>query len=442
MYRKLFLYRVAPPPKCLHGGRLSRQTKLLSALICWMLLSGCGPEAVEGETGETGEVSEATSDASRAREQVLAAMTTQSTSGGDSDGDGIVDAVDQCPTPVIADHVSGELRLRANTENGCGLAGLPALCKGDSEPPRMILGNDTGLGYYRTEVVVKRQKMNGRTVFRVELVNADDADILETCSKLTADLVVALRVGETYYPWVCRGRLQPEQFRFPPANGHLNRQVRIDDSNPCVIDPAFFDVSQTDVEAALNNQQLAVAVGLTAVDGKGNSLRNYIGYAGFESDTCAVHIQQSSYTDTSASQAECTETDLCEAQISLNPVTTTLSKPTISPNPSVLAYPEFELKLQGTAGFNSDCGDLQIRGFLRNVSFDSDAYLNKQQRKLCSVTRPNGVSSGDFELTCLVDPESLYLPGQGVTDLTGEVEVVANTRGEMAQTRVPFAFTL
>lgn len=366
----------------------------------------------------------------------------QSASPDDTDGDGVVDSIDKCLTPIVTDDLSGNVRPRVNPNNGCQYSVLPSICSGDAEPPRLILGANNPLGDYQATVRLHKEQFRGRTVFRIEVTGGDDFDILDGCPSIQGKLVTAFQINDRFYPWICETHDVPEQFQNPPPNGELNRQLRVGYQNPCVFDPAVYGIDEQMVQAAISTQKFGFTAGLVVKDAKGNSLRTSIGGAEFKSSTCDVAIARREYNaDAKVKLVDCISKQ-CERGLKGKTSAPTLTKPSIPADAAVIPNAEFTVKLHGTFDFDQNCGLLSVEGFLRNVHLGSHVLEGGTSRKLCKVTRPNGDSDPNFELSCHIFAPSLFVPGQGSESLSGDVEVRGHVGHDSEIVKVPFSFVL
>jgi hypothetical protein len=368
----------------------------------------------------------------------------QQANPNDEDGDGVVDSVDKCFTAVMVDHASGNVRPKVSPLDGCSLGGIPDVCRGDYEPPRLILGPSHPRGFYHSTVRVSQQEYDGRTVFDLEVNGGNDFDIMDTCPELNAKLVAVFEVNGEYYPWMCEGRMVPEEFFNRHPRGYLNRQFRIDELNPCVFDPAAYGVSEQGIQDALAGGTFAVSAGLVAKDGKGNTLRTHLGEATeLTPSICAVKIRRDEYqTPGNASYTACSTPSSCTGGLTGAIASPTLQKPRVVNGPSVLSHPRFVVSVDGTFQFDSNCGSLDVQGFLRNATLAGKKQIVGTGRKLCHVTRPNGVNDPAFSLACEISSPSLYLPGAGQESFEGDIQIRARTGEEYAIENISFSFVL
>jgi hypothetical protein len=409
---------------------------MLAAMTTCVCLSSCADQTTDPGAGPDDDAAEA--------EYETVFDKLQEAGPNDSDGDGVVNSVDECFTPVVVDHTSGNTRPKVSPLDGCSLGAMPKVCRGDYEPPRLVLGSGHPRGYYHSTADVTRREFDGRTVFSLRAGGGDDMDVMDTCPELNSKLVAAFDIDGEVYPWICEGREVPEEFNNPHPSGYLNRQVRIDDLNPCVFDPAAFGVADQDVQDALANGEFSVAVGMVVKDGKGNTLQTHIGEATeFSASICKARIRRDEYqTPGSTTYTACSTPTGCTGGLSETLSSPLLTKPQIPAGPSVLSHPTFVVQVKGLFQFDSDCGSLDVQGFLKNVTLAGKNKVVGSGKKLCQVTRPNGVNDPKFILACEIRPPSLYLPGAGEESLEGSIQIRARAGDEYAIEDVPFSFVL
>ncbi|HWM86012.1 MAG TPA: hypothetical protein VNO33_09245 [Kofleriaceae bacterium] len=345
----------------------------------------------------------------------------------DRDGDGVADERDRCETPRLP-HTDGQGRFarHVSADDGCDEAILPRVCHGDTAPPRMVLGNEPA-GHFVNGATVRILQLDGRWALGFSMSSAQDADIVEDCPDMATYMFGIVRIGMHFRTWTCEGREQKlvQQLSSGPE---VIRQIRMDQGNPCVFDPALVGVDDTTMLQALSSSDVQVLLLFQAKDGVGNILTTNLGDGVLGGNVCGFSTTRDDY-DQVATVVPGSCAGICGAapsvalgpsQVIVPPIPPGLSGPTI-----VLADAPLTIRQVVNVAAAQSCSAPVVSGAVGLLRAGEELLVDQAGSAgvLSSLpcTAAAGPGAGQVTLTCTVQPPLLsFTPGADavIADLT------------------------
>ncbi|QDG50200.1 hypothetical protein FIV42_05485 [Persicimonas caeni] len=348
----------------------------------------------------------------------------------DDDNDGVKNEFDECATPILIDGPWGVIMPRVGA-NGCEEAAMPHVCRGDTAPPRHVLGSQEE-GNFIMGAKVRRRTLEGHTVFEVRLPGGMDVDLEEKCPRFTGGVVGVFSIGKKFPIWTCKTREVPQQWPNDPGTGSYNRQARIDDLNPCYFDPAAFGISESEVQDALKSG-IRVFLNFVAEDAAGNTLRTHIGEGTLDSKTCQLSLLRDKYGELATTSTESCSS-YCDSPAEIKVATVSTEGPDIESTTAVLPRPTFSVVVLGEIAYDSGCGSPQMGGFLKNLTVAGRTEVSPDEQVYCK----SEINGTKFEVRCDVRVRNLVVKHDVQERILGDLNVYLRV-GDTART-VPLSF--
>ncbi len=137
-------------------------------------------------------------------------------------------------------------------------------------------------------------KLDGRWALGFSMSSSQDADIVEDCPDMATYMFAIVRIGVQFRTWTCEGRELKlvQQLSSGPA---VIRQIRMDQGNPCIFDPALVDIDDATMLQALSSSDVQVMLLFEAKDGVGNILTTNLGDGVLGGNTCGFSTTRDDY---------------------------------------------------------------------------------------------------------------------------------------------------
>ena len=336
----------------------------------------------------------------------------------DRDGDGVPDDRDRCETPRLTrTDGQGRFARHVSADDGCNEATLPRVCHGDTAPPRMVLGNQPA-GHFVNGATVRVLKLDGRWALGFSMSSSQDADIVEDCPDMATYMFGIVRIGLQFRTWTCEGR-ELKLVQQLSSGPEVIRQIRMDQGNPCVFDPALVGVDDTTMLQALSSSDVQVLLLFHAKDGVGNILTANLGDGILGGNTCSFSTTRDAYNQVATVvQGSCAGSCGGPPMVTLGP--SAVIKPPIPPGLSgpkiVLADAPLTMSQVVNVAAAQSCSAPVVSGAVSLLRAGEDLLVGPQGGPDVKLSLPctasAGPGAGQTTLTCTIQPSLLsFTPG-------------------------------